>query len=203
MSTRKLWFSTVEYRPNPADAETGVIGLGFLIEFTTDKYWVVSAVLRAGIEDPELAGLDDLAKQVLQHRSEVISKEINRALPFAHEPGQALDRLASSNPWSLHISEPREIEVPAEASDVASVESIQEECAYSIYWTRWLPAMQAREVAYAEAERARLLRRTQRSDLTLTSSAGRMPTDILPPWLLPPASVIRPLERSSALQHPR
>jgi hypothetical protein len=51
MSTRTAWFSTIEYRPNPADPETGVIGLGFVIEFTTDKYWVVTAVMRAGIED--------------------------------------------------------------------------------------------------------------------------------------------------------
>jgi hypothetical protein len=196
MSARKLWFSTVEYRPNPVDAETGVIGLGFLIEFTTDKYWVVSAVLRAGIEDPQIAGLDDLAKPVLQHRSEVISKEINRVLPFIHEPGQALSRLAASNPWSIHISEPREIEVTAEASD-ESVESIQEKYAYSIYWTRWLPAMQAREVAYAAAERERPLgARTQGPELNPTS-AVRIPANVPPPWLLPPASVIRPLERAT------
>jgi hypothetical protein len=194
MSARKLWFSTVEYRPNPFDAETGVIGLGFLIEFTTDKYWVVSAVLRAGIEDPQLAGLDDLAKQVLQHRSEVISKEINRVLPFAHEPGQALSRLAASNPWSLHISEPREIEVTAEASD-ASVESIQEKYAYSIYWTDWLPSVQKQEAAYAAAGREPPLRaRAQGAGLNLTPAA-RTPAEVPQPWLLPPAAVIRPLTR--------
>jgi hypothetical protein len=194
MSARNLWFSTVEYRPDPIDAETGVIGLGFLIEFTTEKYWVVSAVLRAGIEDPQLAGLDDLAKQVLQHRSEVISKEINRVLPFAHEPGQALSLLAASNPWSLHISEPREIEVTAKASD-ASFESIQEEYAYSIYWTTWLPAVQAREAAQAAAGREPPLRaRTQRTELNLTPAARAL-ADAPPPWLLPPAAVIRPLMR--------
>lgn len=86
MSARRAWFSAVEYRPNPADPETGVIGLGFLIEFTTDKYWVVSAIMRAGIQEGQLAGLDDLAKQVLEHRSDVIAKEINRVLPLAREP---------------------------------------------------------------------------------------------------------------------
>jgi hypothetical protein len=188
MSSRKLWFSTVEYRPNPVDAEAGVIGLGFLIEFTTDKYWVVSAVLRAGIEDPQLAGLDDLAKQVLQHRSEVISKEINRVLPFAHEPGQALSRLAASNPWSIHISEPIEIAVTVEAS-AASIERVQEEYAYSIYWTTWLPVVQAREAAQARAGRGPPLRTRN------LTPAARIPADVPRPWLLPPAAVIRPLTR--------
>jgi hypothetical protein len=191
MSTRKLWFSTVEYRPNPADAETNVIGLGFLIEFTTPKYWVVSAVLRAGIEDLLPASLDDLAKQVLQHRSEVISKEINRVLPFAREPGQALSRLAASNPWSLYISEPREIEVTAETGN-ASVESAQEEYAYFIYWTRWLPAVQAREAVSAAAEPGPPLP-------VRTQPAARTLVDVPPPWLLPPAAVIRPLNQAPPL----
>jgi hypothetical protein len=102
MSARRAWFSAVEYRPNPADPENGVIGLGFLIEFTTDKYWVVSAIMRAGIQEGQLASLDDLAKQLLEHRSDVIAKEINRVLPLAREPGEALALLSASNPWSMY-----------------------------------------------------------------------------------------------------
>src|SRR5438477_4518738 len=143
MSAPKVWFSTIEYRPSPPDPETGVIGLGFVIEFTTDKYWVVTAVMRAGIEVPELAGLDNLARQVLQHRLEVIQKEIDRVAALAKEPGQVLASLFTSNPWSLHISEPKEIEASIEIAD-ASVERVQDEYVFSVYETQWLPIVQAR-----------------------------------------------------------
>ena len=179
MSARRAWFSAVEYRPNPADPETGVIGLGFLIEFTTDKYWVVSAIMRAGIQEGQLAGLDDLAKQVLEHRSDVIAKEINRVLPLAREPGEALAFLSASNPWSLHVLEPREIEATAGAAD-ASVETIQEEYVYAIYRTRWLPAVQAREAAQGGAGRqpqTRII--AQRPELN-AAAAARTPTDVPP-----------------------
>jgi hypothetical protein len=189
MTARTAWFSTIEYRPNPADPETGVIGLGFVIEFTTDKYWVVTAVMRAGIEDAQLAGLDDLAKQMLQHRSEVIQKEIDRVLPSTKEPGQALAFLSASNPWSLHVSEPREIEAVVEATD-ASVERIEEEFMFSVYWTRWLPVVQAREAARAVREP---LRRAPES----SNVVPRLPADVPPPWLLPPSKVIRPLVRGN------
>jgi hypothetical protein len=196
MSARRAWFSAVEYRPNPADPETGVIGLGFLIEFTTDKYWVVSAIMRAGIQEGQLAGLDDLAKQVLEHRSDVIAKEINRVLPLAREPGEALAFLSASNPWSLHVLEPREIEATAGAAD-ASVETIQEEYVYAIYRTRWLPAVQAREAAQGGAGRqpqTRII--AQRPELN-AAAAARTPTDVPPPWLLPSTAVIRPLVESN------
>ena len=191
MTARTAWFSTIEYRPNPADPETGVIGLGFVIEFTTDKYWVVTAVMRAGIEDAQLAELDDLAKQMLQHRSEVVQKEIDRALPSAKEPGQALAFLSASNPWSLHVSEPREIEAAVETTD-ASVERIEEELMFSVYWTRWLPVVQAREAAQAVREP---LRRASAQESR--NVVPRVPADVPPPWLLPPSKVIRPLIRGN------
>jgi|HubBroStandDraft_6_1064221.scaffolds.fasta_scaffold1132122_1 hypothetical protein len=196
MSARRAWFSAVEYRPNPADPENGVIGLGFLIEFTTDKYWVVSAIMRAGIQEGQLASLDDLAKQLLEHRSDVIAKEINRVLPLAREPGEALALLSASNPWSLHVSEPREIEATAGAAD-ASVETIQEEYVYAIYRTRWLPAVQAREAAQGGAGRqppTRVI--AQRPELN-AAAAARTPADVPPPWLLPSTAVIRPLVESN------
>jgi hypothetical protein len=142
--------------------------------------------MRAGIQDAQLAGLDDLARQVLQHRAEVIQKEIDRVLPSAKEAGQVLVFLSTSNPWSLHVSEPREIEVTVETTD-ASVERIQEEYVFSVYRTRWLPAVQAREAA------AR-----QRAPVQEPSNvAPRIPADAPPPWLLPPSKVIRPLVRAN------
>jgi hypothetical protein len=185
MSVRKAWFSTIEYRPNAADPETGVIGLGFVIEFTTNRYWVVTAVMRAGLDDAQLADLDDLARQVLQHRSEVIQKEIARVLPSVEEPGQALAYLSASNPWSLHVSEPREIEAAVETTD-PSIERIEEEFMLSVYWTSWLPAVQAHEarrVVHVPQQRARV------EELVIP----RVPSDVSPPWLLPPSKVIRPL----------
>jgi hypothetical protein len=191
MSVRKAWFSTIEYRPNAADPETGVIGLGFVIEFTTDKYWVVTAVMRAGIEDAQLADLDDLAKQVIQHRSDVIQKEIARVLPSAKEPGQALAFLSAANPWSLHVSEPRMIEATVDTPD-ASVERIEEEFMFSVYWASWLPAVQAREAG-------RVVRVPQQRAPAQEPGDGmaRVPADVPQPWLLPPSKVIRPLVRGN------
>lgn len=191
MTTRRVWFSTVEYRPNPVDAQTGVIGLGFLIEFTTDKYWVVSAIMRAGIDEVDLAGTDDLAKQVLEHRSDVIAKEISRVLPLAREPGQALPLVSASNLWSFHVSEPREIQATARPAD-ATVDAIQEEYVYAIYLTQWLPDVQAREAAQAAARRLSTHVIVQRPGLN--SVTARTTVDVPPPWLLTPTAIIRPLD---------
>ena len=149
---RRAWFSAVEYRPNPADSKTDVIDLGFLLEFTTPKFWVVGVVVRAGLTDEQLAGVDDLTRKVLEHRSDVLAREVDRVLPLATRPGEALSLLASANPWSFNVARPNEVELPATTAKQNTVQEALEEYVYSFY-VKWMKTMVAHEGAHVEQAR--------------------------------------------------
>jgi hypothetical protein len=107
------WYSTVQYRHNPADAVKGVIDLGFAVEFTTQKAWVVGLALRAALDEAQIADLDDLTRKLLEQRSAIVSREIEQVLQKAMRPGEALALLAANNPWSLHVTAPKKLALPA------------------------------------------------------------------------------------------
>jgi hypothetical protein len=36
--SKKVWFSRIDFRPNPMEPIKDVVNLGFLLEFTTEDY---------------------------------------------------------------------------------------------------------------------------------------------------------------------
>jgi len=113
MSSKKIWVSEIEYRADPADSKKDVIHLGLLVEFTTPEYWAIGYAIRAGLDKSKLAGLDDLSRTLLEHRGDVITRELDQILSKVKKPGDALGFLAAANPWSIHVSHPRLLDVPA------------------------------------------------------------------------------------------
>ena len=109
----KVWLSQVQYRPDPAEGQKGVIPLGLLIEFNTPKYWAVGCMVRAGLDQAKLAGLDELTRNILEHRGDVIARELEQVLPKAKKPGDALTLLSANNRWSIYVSRPQTLDVPA------------------------------------------------------------------------------------------
>src|SRR6266480_2462213 len=125
---RKAWYAIMQYRPNPADSVVGVMDLGFFVEFTTDENWVVGAAIRAFLDEEKIRNLDELTRTLLQHRQDVVARELGQVLVKSKRPGQVLQLLSSENPWSFFISSPVEVEIPASAvaSSRATLEKLLE-----------------------------------------------------------------------------
>jgi hypothetical protein len=123
---------------------------------------------------------DELTRQILENRSEVLSNEVSRILSRVEKPGQALALLASSNPWSINIAAPRELQLPRLASPDASVEKKVEEVVVLLHSKRMWPRM-------AEA------RRHWEAVVEVVPSALYAPVvDIPQPWMLPAKAVWKP-----------
>jgi hypothetical protein len=179
MSMRKnAWFSTVDLRPDPKDPG-GAVSLGYLLEFTTEDYWVIGMIMRATVDDSRIAAFDQLTKKILDDRVHVMKAEINQILPRAKKPGEALALLASVNPWSLYVSSPSRLVLPDQRSvRGASVEKLLEKFVYSLFFADRVP------------------KRRRRPALTPTSTHSipeRRSDEIPPAWMLPPTYVMLPL----------
>jgi hypothetical protein len=177
------WFSEVAFQADPADAKHGLINLGFLLEFTTSNYWVVGSVMRGTLADEQLTGLDELSRSLIEHRVDVIKREMDRVLPAAKEPGSALALLAAANPWSFKVTPPRRVHVPSTVQ-VGGIEKVLDGYVSSLYVTEWLPSVQAQETP---ATRAAAPRRA------IGARPVSIPLDLPKPWMLPPTAVMRPL----------
>jgi hypothetical protein len=176
---KKVWYSRIDFRPNPADPAKGVINLGFLLEFTTEEYWVVGMVILAALDKAAMATIDTVSRQLLENREDVIEREVRQILSQAERPGQVLPLLAAANPWSLHIGAPEELAIwiKSDTTD-ASVEKIAEEYAFSVFMTN-----QTRAKAAAPGERS----------VVRSAVQVNVPEYVPAPWILPPTCVIRPL----------
>ena len=179
MNPEKVWFSTIQYRPDPTDPDVS-IPLGVLLEFTTSDQWVIGMVMRAAVDNSQLGAADELTRQILENRSEVLSNEVRRILSRVDTPGQALALLASSNPWSINIAAPRELQVSGVASAAASVEQRVEEFVVLLHSKRMWPRV-------PEA------RRPREAIVEVVPSALHAPVlDIPPPWMLPAKAIWKP-----------
>jgi len=177
MSTTQVWYSDIQFRPDPADSHRSVIDLGILLEFTTKEYWVIAVAIQAGIDDSKLAGLDGLTRKLLEHRTAVISRELDQVLPRASKPGEALKLLATENPWSIHVSFPTRVAIPSSVRRGSSttIEQIAERYVYSIYLNRLTESIRA--------EKSTRHARSQQVPLS----------EIPPPWMYSPRVIRRPL----------
>jgi hypothetical protein len=175
--SKNAWFSTVDLRPDPKDPG-GALSLGYLLEFTTEDYWVIGLIMRATIDDSRTATFDQLTKKLLDDRVHVVSAEIKQILPRAKKPGEALALLASANPWSLNVSSPSRLVLPDQRSvRGASVEKLLEKFVYSLFSKDRVRKQPARPA-------------TRRSSHKIPA---RQSDEIPTAWMLPPTYVMRPL----------
>jgi hypothetical protein len=176
--SKNAWFSTIDLRPDPTDA-AGALSLGYLLEFTTEDYWVIGMIMRATIDDYRIAAFDQLTKRILDDRVHVMKAEINQILPRAKKPGEALALLSSANPWSLNVSSPSRLALPDQRSvRGASVEKLLEKYVYSLFFKDRAPKRQTRPAPKRTSAR----------------SIATRPLDKIPAaWMLPPTYVMRPL----------
>jgi hypothetical protein len=177
MNQSKVLYSELQYRHNPADASQGKMDLGWAMEFTTSRYWVVALALRATLDEKLIAELDELTRKLLEHRMDVLTRELEQILPSVRRLGDAVGMLAAHNPWSIHVVTPRSLiltDVEQRASDKASAEKLAEDYMLRIF-----------EQSIAQPVDARGGPASLRPD----SSTLR----ITPPWMLPPKTMMRPL----------
>jgi hypothetical protein len=180
---KEAWFSRIDFRPDPADANKNAINLGFLLEFTREDYWAVAMVMLAALEDSALTDLDELSKKLVQNREAVIAHEVRSILPQANKPGQALPLLAAANTWSIHIDAPTVLDVSdVRAESGASVEKIAEKYALSLFMRD-----------HGQTKRQARARQVKRNAIVAPKKRVIIPDYCPPPWLSTQC-VIRPLE---------
>lgn len=105
-------YSVVQYRRDPTESDESSVLLGFAVEFATSDYWVVALGMRATLDEDELQRLDPLTRDLLRDPSSLLKNEIVSALKGVQKPGNVLRRFAANNPWSIHVSRPKEAELP-------------------------------------------------------------------------------------------
>jgi len=180
---RKLYTSTIEFRPKPGESAES-IHLGWLLEFTTPTYWVVGLGMRAVLDREEMALLDPLSRELLENRAKLFEADIDEALRNASRPGDVLSALSRANPWSVHIGEPRAI--PAASKNVskgASNEQILEQYIL-LYQT---------ELAAEKPARPRARKPARAPSTEVVSRGPAIPIKTPPLWMLPPRHWARPL----------
>ena len=181
---QKLYFSSVEFRPRPAET-TGSMHLGWLLEFTTRVYWVVGLVMRAVLDSEALAKLDPLSRELLENRAKLFEVDIDQALRAASQPGDVLNALSSANPWSVHITAPTVIPIAAAKVDKsASIEQALEQFILTVY----RKALEANKRAQPRARASSRIRRAR-----VLSPEPAPPIEMRPPWILPARHWARPL----------
>jgi hypothetical protein len=172
---RKLYFSSIEFRPNPA--QTGEsMHLGWLLEFTTPVYWVVGLVVRAVLDPEAMAKLDPLSRELLENRAKLFEIDIDQALRAASRPGDVLNALSSTNPWSVHITEPSVIPTAeAKVGKSASIEQALEQFILTVY----------RRALAANTPVQPRTRSSGRIRRAVVPAAATPPVETPPPWMLP------------------
>ncbi len=181
---RKLYISTIEFRPKPGESAQSM-HLGWLLEFTTPSYWVVGLGMRAVLDREAMARLDPLSRELLENRARLFEADIDQALLNASRPGDVLSALSRANPWSVHISEPRAI--PAASKNLskgASIEQMLEQYILTLYRTALASEKPVKP-------RARKPARAPRTEVVSRGPANPIKTP--PPWMLPNRHWARPL----------
>jgi hypothetical protein len=187
MSTakRKADFSLIEFRSNPANSKEGVEHLGLVLEFTTPHYWVVGLAMRAALDPKILDKLDPLSRSLLENRSTVTESEIDDALRKASRPGDVLRLLAHSNPWSLHVTEPRTVEWDhAAVKGDQSINQILEQYIFQVF---------KKAMAIEPAKR---IVEAKKAHSAVPAARLQFPPEMPPMWMLPPQQWVMPLVRS-------
>jgi len=133
MKGPNIYFSSIEYRPNPLTSE-GSMPLGLLLEFMLPQYWVVGLGVRAALPLEAIGLLDPMSRELIENRADLIVNDVDDALQKAMRPGDVLSLLSKNNPWSIHVTEPRTLVVEPQAVErIQSVDQAVDEFIVKVY----------------------------------------------------------------------
>lgn len=142
---RTAHFSIVELRNNPARPEAGGKSLGLVLEFATDEYWVVAIAMLATIREEDMLRMDPLSREIVENRVKILKSEVRSVLPKIGQPGDVLRSLAAANPWSLHVTSPRDIQITDKATiENRSIEQLVDKFVFTIFGKQLVPAQDMR-----------------------------------------------------------
>lgn len=115
--SNRLWFSTIEYRPDPSLPDEGRISLGVIAEAEISTSWIVAVQARAFLSEDELSRLDGVGKELFREPLRLIAREVEAVLGQAKQPRDVLRLLCAREVWSFRFEGPRKLgSVGSEAS---------------------------------------------------------------------------------------
>lgn len=142
---RTFWYSQTWFRVDPTQPGADDLFLGYILGFRTERAWVVGMAMRARIDPDVEARLDILSREMIEARSEIFQSEIGAVIEACTGPEQALQMVASRNPFSMNVTVPvsRVVDLPR-SLDAASFEKLTEE--YLITICEHVPVPSEREL---------------------------------------------------------
>ncbi len=180
--TQKMFYSLVQFRVDPAESQSEGKTLGFLIGFSTPRYQAVGLIMRATLEREFLDSLDDLSREVVEHRAMLVKDEISEAMELAARPEEILRVLAQRNYLSLYVTPPKSLKVNVSAAADVPAAKLAEDYSLTVYHkvVEKLPAQnRVRNIAFKDTVDLRVQR-----------------VVITPPWMLPPELWMLPKTRA-------
>ena len=114
---QSLAVSTIQYCPDLTNPKAKAIPLGVALEINMGEFAVFGVLARASLTKPELAKLDEIGRQQLASPKEYLFAEFGRATREA--PNAVLEFLSSEHAWSLQVSRPVVMDIPADLQDPA------------------------------------------------------------------------------------
>jgi len=113
MSLDKVWFSFIDYRPDPSEPEKGRIVLGSILSTRLwRRHGTIVLDARERLTEAELNVMDGISREMLARPGHYLDGEIRRLLkttPFDH--GAWLKALSQLHRWSLYVTPPRQIQI--------------------------------------------------------------------------------------------
>ncbi|WP_224244401.1 hypothetical protein [Hyalangium gracile] len=113
MSLDKVWFSFIDYRPDPSEPEKNRIVLGSILSARLGRrHGTVVLDARDHLTEDELQHMDGLSRKLLAYPEHYLDGEIQRFLKTAPFDGQSwLSALSQLHRWSLYVTPPRKLQV--------------------------------------------------------------------------------------------
>jgi hypothetical protein len=116
MSLDKVWFSYVDYRPDPGMPQKDRIALGCILEARVSRGRLFSIAGRTELTESELMLMDGIGRETLLHPADFLKQELRRVLDRADEEvpfeqGGTLRELSRVHRWSVYVMPPRLIRI--------------------------------------------------------------------------------------------
>lgn len=112
MSLDKVWFSFIEYRPDPSEPEKDRLVLGSVVSAQTGRGHSLILHARKELTQAELKLMDGISRELLATPFSYLNAEIERLLKtHPIKGGGLLSALSRVHRWSLHATPPRQLQV--------------------------------------------------------------------------------------------
>lgn len=179
---REVLSSPILYHPG---RKMRPIMLGVVFEFATKSTWAVGLAIRQIIDPVSLEGLDNLSRELIVGRLDIIRGEIDEALLLARKLGDVVHILSSRNGWSFNVGEPSVLLLPKRNKDHGrTLEKLAEEYALLAFMREIHPVESEAELAVVpDFHQGRRERLRQPGYAHINPNAQ---PEIPKPWMLPP-----------------